>query len=61
MMIFDRWGNKVYHDGGMNPHWNGFNASNGVKCQEGVYVYRLYAKSMFGEKLEYKGTVTLLR
>ncbi len=59
MIIFNRWGEKLYETSDLNTGWDG--KANGAICQEGVYTYyiQLYSKDM--KKLEFRGTVTLLR
>ena len=61
MWIFDRWGNKIFNQDGLEPKWDGVNHNNGIACQEGVYVYLITVHDIFGKKHEYAGRVTLLR
>lgn len=63
MMIFDRWGQKIYETKDPKRGWDG--KYGGTLCQEGVYVYRITCTPIHGhekniEKL-YLGHVTLLR
>lgn len=57
--IFDRWGEKVFESNDLNFGWNGI--YKGDVMQPGVFVY--YAELYFenGDKVEEKGSVTLLR
>jgi gliding motility-associated-like protein len=59
LMIFNRWGLKVFESEDQYTGWDGTN--NGVKQEFGVYVYLLRFKTSRGEHIELKGTVTLIR
>lgn len=53
--IFNRWGNKVYQWSDWNDPWDGGGSPSGT------YYYVIEATGENGEKVEYKGQVTLLR
>ena len=56
LMIFDRWGKKVYESNNYQNNWEGL-SSNGDKLSDGVYYYILYLSN--GKK--YPGFVQLIR
>lgn len=64
LRVYDRWGNEVYAafnfpaDGSV-PGWDG--RVNGDLAPAGVYVYFATVKFINGEKLVFKGDVTILR
>ena len=47
MMIFDRWGAKIFESSTFNEGWNG--TYKGTLCKEGVYVYKIEFKAKNGE------------
>lgn len=60
MQIYDRWGELLYstqdtHDKG----WSG-RAANGKLLKTDVYVYKIYAKDIYGKEFEYYGHVNLI-
>jgi len=61
ILIFDRWGMKVFESNSIEPGWDGRN--NGEMCSDGVYMfiatYEMDESS--GEKYHAKGSVTVLR
>ncbi|MBS1921156.1 MAG: gliding motility-associated C-terminal domain-containing protein [Bacteroidetes bacterium] len=57
-LIFDRWGNNVFHTTNYSECWDG--TANGNTCVGGIYVYYLTAHSGCGEIVR-KGTVLLIR
>jgi gliding motility-associated-like protein len=63
MMIFDRWGEKIFQSSAPNEGWDG--KYGGTLCKEGVYVYKIEFKAINGEiKRQVQtrvGHVTLLR
>lgn len=62
VIIFDRWGNKVYEltsDTG-NFSWDGKNQIE-KNCDDGVYLYVIKATGMDGHIFESKGNVSLFR
>ncbi|MEO1805148.1 MAG: gliding motility-associated C-terminal domain-containing protein [Bacteroidota bacterium] len=58
--IFDRWGREVFYSVDPGFFWDG-NRQNGTPAPEGVYVYQIDARTFNGQKVEQKGTVTLVR
>ncbi len=57
--IFDRWGEQVFTTTDKNAGWDGTRKGN--KCEVGAYVYLISFKTSYGEFVDRKGTVTLLR
>lgn len=55
MVIYDRWGNKVFESDDIMKGWDG--TYRGVKMNSAVFVYYV----MSGEEVVNKGNVTLLR
>lgn len=56
--IFDRWGELIYLTHAFNP-WDG--TYHGSTVQNGVYVYRIRCKDVYGEYYEYIGHVNVIR
>ncbi len=62
IIIFDRWGNKVYEltsDTG-NFAWDGKNQS-GKDCAEGTFFYIIKATGKDNQTFDVKGNVSLFR
>ena len=59
MMIFDRWGMKLYDDIGVEQSWDGVYKGNLVPTD--VYVYKVRAKDVFDEWHDYIGKVTVIK
>lgn len=57
--IYNRWGENIFHTADPREGWNG--TRNGNSVQEGVYIYRLKAKTPGGTDIERVGSVTLIR
>jgi gliding motility-associated-like protein len=61
MLIFDRWGTRVWRSTSPNFAWQG-KAEDGTSVAEGTYFWTLsYTGIVSGEKGSAKGNVTLLR
>ena len=63
IMIFNRWGEKVFETTDPKDDWNGMNRNTGADCPAGAYYYIIKydligAHTGFGSKT---GTVTLIR
>ena len=56
--IFDRWGEKVYENSGVNPYWDGM--IDGKAGPSDVYIYILKIVCADGEAIKH-GDVTLIR
>ena len=59
IMIFNRWGQKLFESNSANFEWNG--KYNGKECPEGVYYWVINYEDIFGKSHEANGTVSLLR
>lgn len=59
MMIFDRWGNKVFETKDYQTGWNG--RKGDVETPIGVYVYLIKATDKSGKSDEKKGSFVLIR
>jgi len=60
--IFDRWGTRMYSADTYTAPWDGTVGTSGVIAPPDVYVWRVLTRnSITGERVEYKGHVTLLR
>ena len=59
LIIYDRWGEKVFESGNPNQRWNG--KVSDVNAPTGVYVYKVNAKGLEGGRVQQKGNITLVR
>ena len=60
--IYDRWGTLVYESNDINGRWNGSVNNGEYYAQPGVFVYNIvYKISESTEKVEIRGSITLLR
>jgi len=60
MMIYNRWGQKVFDTQSKEGKWNG-KMSNGSLCPEGVYYGLIRAIDFKNKQYEISVTITLLR
>lgn len=60
IVIFNRWGEKIYEHTAPEIHWGGKNFS-GATVSEGTYFYVLKTTRENGEVIESKNFITLLR
>jgi gliding motility-associated-like protein len=58
MLIFNQWGNAVYHTDASNPVWDG--SSNGEVVNNGTYVYKIKLTDA-GIPKELKGSITIIK
>ncbi len=56
--VFNRWGEKIHGDQGKDADWDG--TYQGEKVQNGVYVYKLRARTESGEYISKEGQVTVV-
>ncbi|MEI6695616.1 MAG: PKD domain-containing protein [Bacteroidota bacterium] len=61
MVIFDRWGKEIFITTEWESGWNGKFNNIGDYLPEGVYVYYIKYKELFGVYKERTGSITLLR
>ena len=60
MIIYDRWGTKVYEFVSRNDAWDGRNTS-GEACSSGVYFFFFTANGVDGISYKESGTIQLFR
>lgn len=61
MLIFDRWGNLVYHTTDFYKPWDGKTNHGTETAQTDVYTYLIKLVDINGAQHKYKGIVTLVR
>ncbi|MFM7023712.1 MAG: PKD domain-containing protein [Flavobacteriales bacterium] len=61
MIIFNRWGNKVFESNNMSDGWNGRMNNNGDLVQQDVYVYLVRFKDAKKQLQQYTGSVTVIQ
>lgn len=61
MIIYDRWGGKVFETQDIYEGWNGSVNNSGQTLKTGVYIYFIKFQSATGNEFERNGTVTILR
>jgi len=59
LIVYDRWGNKVFEATDREQKWDG--THNGAPVNEGVYVYYLKVYLYNKQTIEQKGDVTVVR
>jgi len=59
MMIFNRYGQKVFETSNVSAGWDG--TIGGNQSGTGAYVYTIVIKTSAGTTIEKKGTVLLIR
>jgi len=59
MTIYSRWGEILYSTRDHNQGWTG-RLPNGKLMKSDTYVYKIYAKDIYGKEFEYYGHVQLL-
>ena len=60
LIVFDRWGTRVYEHGGLYEPWNG-KSYLGVPVPDAVYYYFFYQSKDDKEKQSKHGCVTIIR
>ena len=61
LLIFDRWGNKIFKTTDLYEGWNGAINNHGDLVQEDVYVYRVNYRDMKGRKKKLIGHVSIVK
>ncbi|MBI4929860.1 MAG: choice-of-anchor L domain-containing protein [Bacteroidetes bacterium] len=62
IMIFDRWGNKVFESNDINTGWNGkVKNRSGTLVQEDVYVWKVTITDIYDRQHKYIGNVTMVK
>ena len=59
VLIFDRWGQKVYKDRGYREPWDGTN--NGRKLPTATYYYHIILNQLEGTSPPYTGSISIVR
>ncbi len=59
MSIYNRWGELVFTSESYNEEWNG--RKGDVDCPEGIYVWVITFKDLYGNEYSKTGNVTLIR
>lgn len=59
MLIFNRWGEKMYETESIEEPWDG--NYNGDKADQGVYAYYIEVSSLDGKVYKFEGTFHLIR
>jgi len=61
IIIFDRWGLKMFESTDFNTHWNGKKNNSGADCPDGTYFYILQLTDKNDKAVDYKGFLNLFR
>jgi gliding motility-associated-like protein len=61
VLVYDRWGNKVYEGGSPDKPWNGLQPDGITECLPGSYSYRIMFLNELKKYQEFMGKVVLLR
>ncbi|MDQ3048316.1 MAG: PKD domain-containing protein [Bacteroidota bacterium] len=61
MLIFDRWGNRLYKTIDINKGWNGAIDNDGPVVQIDVYVYKVAYRDLEGRKHKAIGHITIIK
>jgi gliding motility-associated-like protein len=59
LTVYNRWGQEIYVETSPEISWDG--TSNGIECQQDVYIYYIFAIDNKNKAYKYSGSVTLLR
>jgi gliding motility-associated-like protein len=59
MMIFDRWGNKIFESNDINNGWDGL--INNQEATSGTYVWKINCRDVLKKEHQYIGQVTVVR
>lgn len=61
MIIYDRWGQKIFETEDSEEGWNGAKDNNGSLLPVGTYVYFVQFDSAGNQQYQYRGKVTLVQ
>ena len=61
MIIYDRWGNKIFESNDIQKGWDGKGNYNGKMALEDVYVWKIFIMNSNNETFKYVGQVNLIR
>ncbi len=61
LVIFNRWGMKIFESFDTNYRWNGRVKNTGGECPDGTYYYLFSANNIGGKAIQDHGYITLIR
>jgi gliding motility-associated-like protein len=61
LVVYNRWGVKLYEGQGIDAGWNGINQNNDRPAEEGTYYYLAHYCRKDGVEGQVKGYITLIR
>lgn len=63
MVIYNRWGKKVFETDDINNYWDGRRQNDGADCEPGTYFYVVSGQeqTLDAEQVEWRGDLTLIR
>jgi gliding motility-associated-like protein len=61
VLVYDRWGNKVYEGGSPDKPWTGNQPDGQTVCLPGSYSYRIMFLNEMKKYHEFMGKVVLIR
>ncbi len=61
IVIYNRWGQKVFESNNSTVHWNGRVMQSGVEASDGTYYYVLKLTDFKGKNVSFPGFLTLIR
>ena len=62
LVIFNRWGEKVFESFDANAEWNGTYGNNGDVVLEGTYVWVIDTKDIKNDnRYQFDGSITILK
>lgn len=59
MTIYNRWGEVIFDEKGVNPQWDG--TKNGIDCKQDTYIWEIKYLDFKNNEVELRGHITLLR
>jgi len=59
VLIYDRWGQRVFRSNGYREPWDGTN--NGNKVSTGTYYYHIQLNELEGQSAPYTGFISIIR
>jgi gliding motility-associated-like protein len=61
MLIYDRWGTKVYEINSLNEHWGGNKQGGEYYLPSGVYNYTIEGINTRGREFSQRGSINIVR
>lgn len=61
LMIFDRWGHKIFETNDINEAWDGTMKGSSEPIKQDVYVWKAYVKDVFNKNHDLTGHVNLIK